>query len=112
MTSDIESSTPNQDDVITSRDSKSKLNQNQLKSGDVLLQVQENICKIFEKVKNSTSLSDAKKSARSKSPASSPPPPPPPSQLLPLDDAAEKLLNKIAQQRQAVDAIISAPVNR
>lgn len=93
---------------MTQSDAQSENSHNDFKSSETLLQVRENINKIIEKVKNSTALPDSVKSASVKNAIL----PPPPSHSLPLDDATEKLLVDFTRQRQAVDALISAPFNR
>ena len=69
-----------------------------LTSKDALLEVQQNVCEIIEKVKKSASLRDPKANKRNS--AQVPLPPPPKSLPYPLDDAAEQLLEAIAHQRK------------
>ena len=71
------------------------------KNRQTMMEVQENVYKIIEKVRRSTSLQDPdfKRSSSFQIP------PPPPPTLHPLDDAAEQLLKDIAQQRCARESM-------
>jgi len=78
------------------------------KSKDTLLEVKQNVCEIVEKVKRSASIRDPKASRRSCT--HMPLPPPPKTLPYPLDDAAEQLLEAIAQQRKIEDAAESSTI--
>ena len=83
---------------------------NVLTSKETLLEVQQNVCKIIEKVKQSASIRNPKVSAAVPSRIS--PPPSPSSLPHPLDGAAKQLLNAIAQQRKLDDTDDAKPKAR
>ena len=95
------SQTTQEDEILNQEDKENKdfsKDEESFKPKDPMVEVEENVYKILEKVKRSASV----RNPNFTKPSQLPLPPPPPPTSCPLDDATEKLLNALARQRTPV----------